>query len=225
MGAPLVAILGTRYPDFAIEEEVLAPLGVTLVGDGGSPEEILAVAGAADVVLAGSRPKFDRRRCWPGSRCRGIVRYGIGIDSIDLDAARQRGIAVARVSDYGTEAVAFHAVATAMRAAPPAARGRPRRCAAGGWGVAGLRPLHLPSASTAGVVGYGRIGRQAAALPARASASRSARTTSTSTSRPTTASGGVASDELLETSDVVTPARTGRPVGPAAARRRPSWPG
>jgi D-3-phosphoglycerate dehydrogenase len=156
-----VAVLGTRYVDLGVEEEVLGPLGVTLVtGDGGTAEEILDVAGDADVVLAGSRPRFDARVI-EGLRCRGIVRYGIGVDTIDLEAARARGIAVARVSDYGTEAVAFHAVACAMalfRRLPEA----DRTVREGGWGVAGLRPLHLPSASTAGVVGYGRIGRQVA---------------------------------------------------------------
>jgi D-3-phosphoglycerate dehydrogenase / 2-oxoglutarate reductase len=156
-----VAVLGTRYADLAIEEEILGPLDVTLVlGDGGSPAEILEVAGAAEVILSGSRPTFDAE-VLGGLSCRGIVRYGIGVDSIDLSAAAERGIAVARVSDYGTEAVAVHAVAAAMalfRRLPDA----DRSLRAGGWGVAGLRPLHLPSASTAGVVGYGRIGRRAA---------------------------------------------------------------
>jgi D-3-phosphoglycerate dehydrogenase len=156
-----VAVLGTRYADLAIEEEVLGPLGVTLaLGDGGTPDQILEVASDAEVVLCGSRPKFGAE-VLAGLTCRGIVRYGIGVDTIDLQAAAERGIAVARVSDYGTEAVAFSAVSAAMALfrrlpeADAALRG-------GAWGVAGLRPMHLPSASVAGVVGYGRIGRQAA---------------------------------------------------------------
>ena len=156
-----VAVLGTRYADLGIEEEVLGPLGVELaLGDGGTAAEILDVARDAEVVLAGSRPRFDSA-VLDGLSCRGIVRYGIGVDTIDLAAAAGRGIAVARVSDYGTEAVAFHAVTTAMslfRRLPEADAG----LRGGGWGVASLRPLHLPSASVAGVVGYGRIGRQAA---------------------------------------------------------------
>jgi D-3-phosphoglycerate dehydrogenase len=161
-GGPVVAILGTRYDDFAIEEEALAPLGARVVsGDGGTPESIHDVAASADVVLAGSRPRFDAT-VLEGLRCRGIVRYGIGTDSIDLVAAADRGIAVARVSDYGTEAVAFHAVtlATALLRRLVEAD---RTVRGGGWGVAGLRPLRQPSGLTAGVVGYGRIGRQAAA--------------------------------------------------------------
>ncbi len=161
MNAPLVAILGTRFRDFAIEERALAHLGATIVSDpGGSPESILAAAADADVVLAGSAPKFTAE-VLAGLNGRGIVRYGVGTDSVDLDAARERGLAVARVSDYGTEAVAFHAVTTAcalLRRLPEA----DRAVRAGGWGFADLRPLHLPSSMTAGIVGFGRIGQQAA---------------------------------------------------------------
>jgi D-3-phosphoglycerate dehydrogenase / 2-oxoglutarate reductase len=160
--AETVAILGTRYPDFSIEEKVLAPLGVRLVsGDGASAEAICEVADGASVVLAGSAPRFDAR-VLERLTCRGIVRYGVGTDSIDLDAARRRGIVVARVSDYGAEAVAFHAVSTALallRRVPQA----DRIVRTGSWGLAGLRPLHEPSRLTAGVVGYGRIGRRSAA--------------------------------------------------------------
>lgn len=161
MKTPIVAILGTRFRDFAIEERALEALGATIVSDpGGSPAAIIAAAADADVVLAGSAPKFTDE-VLAGLSCRGIVRYGVGTDSIDLEAARARGIAVARVADYGTEAVAFHAVATVcalVRRLPEA----DRTVRAGGWGFADLRPLHLPSSMTAGVVGFGRIGRQAA---------------------------------------------------------------
>jgi len=162
----LVAVLGTRYTDLSVEEAVLGPLGVRMVaGDGASATDVLAVAAGAEVVLAGSRPRFDAdvvERLASGG-CRGIVRYGIGTDSIDLAAAGRAGLAVARVSDYGTEAVAFHAVSLVsallrrLREADAAVR-------AGDWGVGGLRPLHLPSRLTAGVVGFGRIGRRAADL-------------------------------------------------------------
>lgn len=161
MEPTIVAILGTRYLDYSIEEHELDGLSVQVVaGDGGTPEAILDVARDAQVILAGSRPRFDES-VLRHLTCRGIVRYGVGTDSVDLAAARRYGIAVARVSDYGTEAVAFHAVAMAaaqLRALAEA----DRAVRTGGWGFADLRPLHQPSTLTAGVVGYGRIGRQSA---------------------------------------------------------------
>jgi D-3-phosphoglycerate dehydrogenase len=166
MTGRVVAVLGTRYADLSVEEEVLGPLGVHLVsGDGADAAGILAQAGGAEVVLAGSRPRFDADVLagLAAGGCRGVVRYGIGTDTVDLDAARRSGLAVARVSDYGTEAVAVHAVSMVL-AVLRRLREADRAVRAGDWGVAGLRPLHLPSRLTVGVVGYGRIGRRTAGL-------------------------------------------------------------
>jgi D-3-phosphoglycerate dehydrogenase len=159
--ARTVAILGTRYPDFSIEQEVLGPIGVQISGGSGSDRQaIIDQAGHADVILAGSAPKFDAGTLAEIS-CMGIVRYGVGTESIDLQAARDLGIWVLRVADYGTEAVATHAVALAL-AAVRRIRQSDLRVRSGEWGFAPLRPLHLPSAMTVGIVGTGRIGRHAA---------------------------------------------------------------
>lgn len=162
-GRQVVAVVGTRYPDLEIERRVLAPVGAELRrGPGRSAEEIVAVAGDADVVLAGASPRFDAGTL-ARLRCRGIVRYGVGTERIDLAAAAARGMWVARVADYGTEIVAAHAVTLAMAAL----RGvvpLTERVRGGGWGFDDLRPMHAPSALTAGVVGFGRIGRRAAEL-------------------------------------------------------------
>ena len=156
-----VSILGTRYPDFTIEREVLEPLGVRISdGDGANRAAIIKQGGAAHVILAGSGPKFDAQTLGSLS-CIGIVRYGVGTESIDLLAAKHLGIWVVRVADYGTEAVATHAVAMAL-AALRRLREADLRVRSGSWGFAPLRPLHLPSTMTIGVVGSGRIGRHAA---------------------------------------------------------------
>lgn len=162
MGTHKVAILGTRYQDFSIEEEAFAALDVEIVaGDGGTAEAVLEVARDAAVVLAGSRPRFDDN-VLSELTCRGIVRYGVGTDSVDLATAEREGIAVARVSDYGTESVAFHAVSMAFAALRRLVEAD-RTVRDGGWGFAAFRPMHEPSGLTAGIVGFGRIGRQAAA--------------------------------------------------------------
>ena len=159
--AKTVAILGTRYPDFSIEREILEPLGITITdGNGIDRQAIIDQASDADVILAGAAPKFDAETLGKLS-CMGIVRYGVGTESIDLQAARDLGIWVLRVADYGTEAVATHAVSMAL-AGLRRLRQADLRIRAGEWGFAPLRPLHLPSALTVGVIGTGRIGRHAA---------------------------------------------------------------
>ena len=208
---PVVAVLGTRYPDFGIELAAFEGLEVELrAGDGGSRESILEVASTASVILAGSRPRFDAE-VLGRLQCRGIIRYGIGTDSIDLDAAAAHGIAVARVSDYGTEAVAFHAVTLVtalLRRLVEADRG----VRTGEWGVAGIRPLHQPSGLVAGIVGFGRIGRQVAAYLTGLGMTVLAHDEYVDV--PTTA--GVSSAtlaELLSRSDVVTLHAPGDPGG------------
>lgn len=158
-----VAVLGTRYPDLDVERAILGPLDVDLHrGDGASTEEIVEVAGDAELILCGSRPVFGASAL-ERLTCDSIVRYGVGVDSIDLEAARERGIAVVRVTDYGTEAVSVHTVALALAAIRRLTEAH-RLVHDGEWGFAPLRPLHLPSALTAGVLGFGRIGRRTAAL-------------------------------------------------------------
>ncbi len=157
-----VAIIGARWPDSNLEREVLGGAAGEFVTDAGaSREAIVAAATGADVILAGSRPVFDAATL-ERLGCRGIVRYGVGYDNVDVAAASRLGITVAYVPDYGTEAVALHAVAltlAAMRRIPQL----DRRLKDGGWGFDFVRPLHLPAALTAGVVGMGRIGRVTAA--------------------------------------------------------------
>lgn len=161
--APVVAILGTRYPDFGIEESILGPHGATLVaGDGGTGAAIAEQASGATVVLAGSGPRFDAATIGRLT-CLGIVRYGVGVETVDVEAAARAGMWVAIVPDYGTDAVALHSVSlmlAALRRLPQADDiVRSHR-----WGFAELRPMHAPETLTVGIVGFGRIGRRVAAM-------------------------------------------------------------
>jgi D-3-phosphoglycerate dehydrogenase len=70
---------------------------------------------------------------------------------------------VANVPDYGTDAVALHTV-TLVLACLRRLTQADRQLRQGSWGVAGLRPLKLPSSLTVGVVGLGRIGRRVAKM-------------------------------------------------------------
>jgi D-3-phosphoglycerate dehydrogenase len=158
-----VAIVGTRYPDFTLEMSVLADLDVEISsGVGGSVEDLVHVASSADVVIAGSRPQFTAE-VLERLQCRAIVRSGIGLDSIDMDAADRLGYTVALIPDYGTEAVSQHTLAMILAATRRLGESD-RIVREGNWGLDSLRPLHLPSAMTAGVVGFGRIGTRVAEL-------------------------------------------------------------
>jgi D-3-phosphoglycerate dehydrogenase len=93
------------------------------------------------------------------ARCRGVVRYGVGYEKIDLTALASAGIPFANNPDYGTEEVADHAVAMILslhrRLWEHDARAR-RHTA--GWQVHSLKPLARSNRATVGIVGVGRIG-------------------------------------------------------------------
>ena len=87
-----------------------------------------------------------------------IVRYGIGVDNVDLGAARRLGIRVANVPDYGSDTVADHAAASMLALL----RRLPMFDAAiraEGWiNPDRVRPLPSLMSTTVGLVGVGRIG-------------------------------------------------------------------
>jgi phosphoglycerate dehydrogenase-like enzyme len=86
-----------------------------------------------------------------------VGRYGVGYDIVDVEAARERGVWVANVPDYGTEEVAVHALSLALSLL----RHLPlydRDVKAGRWHSASTGPLYRLKNSTLGVVGLGRIG-------------------------------------------------------------------
>ena len=158
---PKVAILGTRFGDFDVETEVLGDVEL-VSGPGKTREDILEVAAGADVILAGAAPRFDAATL-EALGCRAVVRLGVGVDRVDLDSARSLRIWVVNVPDYGTDAVALHAV-TLVLASLRRLTTADRHLRRGSWGVADLRPLHLPQAMTVGILGFGRIGRRVAEL-------------------------------------------------------------
>jgi D-3-phosphoglycerate dehydrogenase / 2-oxoglutarate reductase len=96
-----------------------------------------------------------------------IVRYGLGLDNIDLRTAQQRGVRVAYVPDYATGEVADHTVAlilASLRKIIPL----DRSVRSGGWDPVGTcKPMYAFSDMTVGFIGFGRIGRevQARLLP------------------------------------------------------------
>ena len=156
-----MAILGTRFGDFDVERGVLGDVEL-VSGPGQTMEEVIAVAAGADVILAGAAPRFDAGTL-EMLESRAIVRLGVGVDGVDLEYARSLGMWVVNVPDYGMDAVALHAV-TLVLASLRRLTTADRRLREGSWGVANLRPLRLPSSLTAGVIGFGRIGRRVAVL-------------------------------------------------------------
>src|SRR6202007_3402919 len=90
-----------------------------------------------------------------------IARYGIGVDTIDLDAATAAGIIVTNNPSYCIEEVAEHTMALLLACARKVAF-YDRQVRAGKWHVPAGKPMFRMVGSTLGLIGFGHISRQVA---------------------------------------------------------------
>ena len=136
---------------------------VVLLPDATSEEALAAELRDADLLLMCYAP-IPARVIEGASRLRGIVKYGVGIDAIDIDAAKRRGIPVANVPEYAEETVAEGTVAL-MLALARKFKPLQREMDTHGW--AWPTPPWLGSdlaGKTLGLVGVGRIGHNVARI-------------------------------------------------------------
>ncbi len=158
-----VVVTDSTFPNLEVEEGILRPAGVELVGGQcKTVESLIALVADADAVITQFAPiTADVIAAMRSARV--IVRYGIGVDSVDLDAARAKGIPVCNVPAYCIDEVADHTLAfllaTTRQVVTNTVRNRQ-----GTWGLATPldRMLTLKNL-TVGVVGFGRIGREVVA--------------------------------------------------------------
>jgi D-3-phosphoglycerate dehydrogenase len=120
----------------------------------------LAIERDAVAILAGPIIPLDRAHLERLETCRAIVRYGVGLDNVDIDAATELGIAVGNVPEYGHEEISNHAIALLLGLSRKlfAFDAAVRR----GSGIPAPQSVARLSRRTLGLVGYGRIGRRVA---------------------------------------------------------------
>ncbi|MBW0172355.1 MAG: C-terminal binding protein [Hydrogenophaga sp.] len=155
----LVVALDDGYAAYDQEEALLAAEGARFEVRPCRRSEDAAAASVADadVVLVRESP-VSRRVIDAMTRCKAIIRYGIGVDNIDQGAARERGIQVANVPDYGTDEVSSQAVALAL-AVSRRINLHDAEVRAGRWSTGVLQPMYRLRGRTLGLVGFGRIAR------------------------------------------------------------------
>jgi D-3-phosphoglycerate dehydrogenase len=159
----LVAVTDHVFPDLEQERRLLADAGHELRfgSNAASVEEVREAVTGADAVLNCFAP-MPAEVIRSLERCVIIARYGIGLDTIDLDEATAKGIVVTNVPDYCIDEVSDHALALLMSLA----RGvtlLDRRVRSGSWTSTDARPIHRLRGRTLGLVGFGRIARALAA--------------------------------------------------------------
>lgn len=152
-----IVITDHRFPDVVQERRAVELSGGTLIDVQTTDEqELCNVCRDADGVLT-ARAAITRRVIEAMQRCRIIVRYGIGVDTVDVPAATRRGIMVANVPDYCIDEVSDQALTLLLMLSrqmiSAISLARQDR-----WVMSNMPALHRLRGQTCGLVGCGKIG-------------------------------------------------------------------
>jgi len=144
-----------------VEKRLLDDLADLVPLQAKKPEEFAAQAQDCDALLNTYAGPITADVMARMPKCRIIARYGIGVDTIDLDAATRAGIIVTNNPSYCIEEVAEHTMALLLACARkvPLYDGLVR---GGRWEIAPGKPMFRVSVRTLGLVGFGNIARQVA---------------------------------------------------------------
>jgi D-3-phosphoglycerate dehydrogenase len=154
-GRYLAVVTDDRFGSIDEEKAVLEPLGVELrVASCLTSADVALACADADAVLANAAP-INAAAIAGMKRCRVVSRYGIGLDSVDLEACAAKGIIVANVPGYCNAETAEHALGlllSIIRGYPE----RDRSVRAGLWNIPSTQGAI--SGATIGVAGFGGSG-------------------------------------------------------------------
>jgi D-3-phosphoglycerate dehydrogenase len=114
----------------------------------------------ADVVLCNFEP-IDGARLDKLQRCRLVVMGSVGLDGVDVDEARARGVTICNMPDVCVDEVAEHAMALLLASVRKITL-LDREVKAGIWARQSLEPMPRLRGSQIGLIGAGRIGQAVA---------------------------------------------------------------
>ena len=153
-----VAVTDAETLDLPIERTAVEGIGGRLlVGRCQTEQDVIALARDADAILYDYAP-ITANVIGALQKCRVIVRYGVGLDRIDLAAAKERGIEVRYLPGWSSDEVSDHTLALIFavgRRLLPLDQWVRR----GNWGYSGeCNPWRI-SGKRLGLVGFGAIAR------------------------------------------------------------------
>ena len=136
---------------------------LVVLPDGVSEEELASELREAELLLMCYTP-VTARVIETAEKLKGIVKYGVGVDAIDIEAAKRRGIPVVNVPEYAEETVAEGAFALLLALAKKLKPIQHAMDTAGWvWPAPGWMGLDL-AGKTLGLVGVGKIGSNVARM-------------------------------------------------------------
>jgi D-3-phosphoglycerate dehydrogenase len=145
----------------AIEREIIEGASARLeLTRASSEDELIENLKHADAVLV-SAAQITRRVIESLPRCKLLVRYGVGLDTLDIPAATEHGIVVAHFPDFCQPEVANHAIMLLLACAKKLVR-LDRAVRDGSWRPGPLAPMGAIHGETLGLVAFGAIAQEVA---------------------------------------------------------------
>jgi D-3-phosphoglycerate dehydrogenase / 2-oxoglutarate reductase len=206
MTKPRVVITDWAFSDLNVEKAILESKQIELVSlQCKNAADLISLVSEADAVIT-QFAKIDAQVIAAMKKAKVIVRYGIGVDNVDLAAAKAQKIPVCNIPDYCINEVADHTLAFILGITRQVVSNS-NHLHAGKWGLATpLAEMKSLKDLTVGVVGFGRIGREVVSR-LRAFNGRVLVFDPVVSSADIAKAGAetVSWDELLKQSDVITP--------------------
>jgi D-3-phosphoglycerate dehydrogenase / 2-oxoglutarate reductase len=160
-GKAKVVLTDYVWESLDVEKKLLDGLGELVALKTKTPDEFIAEAADCDALLNTYAGPITAEVMARMPKCRIIARYGIGVDTIDLEAATKAGIIVTNNPTYCIEEVAEHTMALVLACARKVAF-YDRLVRASRWEVPPGKPMFRVFGRTLGLIGFGNIARQVA---------------------------------------------------------------
>jgi D-3-phosphoglycerate dehydrogenase len=164
MPRPIVLLYEEIHPDaIATLAEKAEVRWATSLGD----ESLLAQVADVSGIIIRASGRISRRLMEAAPKLKVIGRHGVGVENIDLQAARDLGIVVVNTPDANTQSVAEHSLGLMLSVANKMVRAD-RAARRGAWRVRYEYTGTELQGKVLGLVGFGRIGQRTAELCHRA---------------------------------------------------------
>ena len=155
-----VVVIEPGYSHYDTEHEILkayVPEIIIIAEDAPDDEKMTKLRGANAVLVR--EAVVDSELIEHMATCQVIVRYGVGVDNIDLEAAKAKRIYVANVPQYGAvHEVSCHAVALVLAVSRLIIK-RDQAVRNGEWGIGDAEPIYSFRGKGLGIIGFGSIAR------------------------------------------------------------------
>jgi D-3-phosphoglycerate dehydrogenase len=155
-----VVVSDHTFPNLDPEKRILEPLGAEVIErQCQSLEELLPVARHADALLVTYVKPIGEELFKSNPKLRVVVRYAIGIDTLDIPAATRHGVLMVNVPDYCLDEVSDHAIALLFALTRKIVISD-KKARSGDWNLLFLKPLPKLQGKIVGFLGFGRIGQK-----------------------------------------------------------------